>query len=64
MGICKGPCQKGDQVWALRNAHVPFFLRETEVLDNFQLVRTCFVLDKMQGEMIQDAEEVKTITLV
>ncbi|PMD34552.1 hypothetical protein L207DRAFT_516723 [Hyaloscypha variabilis F] len=64
MGICKGPCQKGDQVWALRNAHVPFFLRETEVLDNFQLVGTCFVLDKMQGEMIQDAEEVKTIRLV
>jgi hypothetical protein len=64
MGISRGPCQKGDQVWAPRNAHVPFVLRESTSLGSFELVGTCFILDKMQVEMIRDAEEVKTIRLV
>jgi len=64
MGICRGPCQAGEQVWALRNAHVPFVLRENSVLGSFEVVGTCFILDKMQGEMIRDAEELKTIRLI
>ena len=64
MGVSRGPCQKGDQVWAVRNAHVPFVLRENSSSVSFELVGTCFILDKMQGEMIRGAEEVKTIRLV
>jgi hypothetical protein len=64
MGICRGPCQAGEQVWALRNAHVPFVLKESSLLGSFEVVGTCFILDKMQGEMIRDAEELKTIRLI
>jgi hypothetical protein len=64
MGICGGPCAKGDQVWALRNAHVPFILRRSSFSPGFELIGACFILDKMQGEMIRDAGEIQTIRLV
>jgi hypothetical protein len=63
-GICGGPCAKGDQVWALRNAHVPFALREISTPHGLELVGSCFILDKMKGEMIREAEQVETIRLV
>ena len=64
MGICGGPCAKGDQVWALRNAHVPFVLRRSSLSPGFELIGACFILDKMQGEIIREAEEIQTIRLV
>jgi hypothetical protein len=56
IGICGGPCAIGDQVWALRDAHVPFALRKASLMDDFELFGAAFVLDKMQGEMMRDAE--------
>jgi hypothetical protein len=56
MGICGGPCAIGDQVWALRDAHVPFVLRKSLLMDEFELVGAAFILDRMQGEMIRDAK--------
>jgi len=66
MGICGGPCQPGDEVWAIRDAHVPFVMRSrkdresrscmpcrSRARKSFHLVGPCFVLDFMQGEMVK-----------
>jgi hypothetical protein len=62
MGVCRGPCQMGDEVWALRDAHVPFVLRRSSGSVCFQLIGACFVLDLMQGEMVSG--DVADITIV
>jgi hypothetical protein len=56
MGQCGGPCAVGDQVWALRDAHVPFVLRKSSLTDDFEIVGAAFVLNKMQGEMMRDVK--------
>jgi hypothetical protein len=51
-----GPCNIGDHVWALRDAHVPFVLRKSSIKDDFELVGACFILDEMRGGMMRDAK--------
>ena len=44
--------QLADQVWLLTDARTPFLLCPTINSDTFTLIGDCFMLDFMQGEML------------
>jgi hypothetical protein len=72
MGVCAGACEVGDDIWTLRNAHVPFVLRPAAMGTSgmegqgreFRLVGSCFMLDFMQGEMVRDNAKLRSIRII
>lgn len=59
LGLGPQEAQKGDQVWLICDARVPFVLRPTPKEDTFTLVGDTHVHDLMHGEMLDDSYGLK-----
>ena len=46
--------QEGDEIWILATADVPFLLRPQTVSGTYKFVGTCFILDHMHGETLDE----------
>jgi hypothetical protein len=59
--------QKGDEVWIIVDARVPFVLRVVEdgkVLKRYSLVGEAFVLGYMNREVLQEKRKVEAVGLI
>lgn len=68
LGMCYPGTKPGDEIWALSGMNVPFVLRKArgkhQHEDTYHLMGDCFLLDQMDGEIMQNGEESKSIVLV
>jgi hypothetical protein len=68
LGLAVPGAQPGDEVWALLGMDVPFVLRkaagEYHQEDTYHLIGDCFLLDNMDGEIMRNGEETRSIVLV
>ena len=66
--MCYPGTKPGDEVWALLGMNVPFVLRKASkghrLESAYHLMGDCFLLDQMDGEIMQNGEETKSIVLV
>ncbi|PVH74686.1 hypothetical protein DL98DRAFT_519127 [Cadophora sp. DSE1049] len=60
--------RKGDEVWMLCDAHVPFVLRPTARTGEYEVIGDCYVNGFMNGEMLEDRwnvrENIGSLTIV
>ena len=60
-------CRPNDQIWLIKNSHVPLILRPTST-GTFQLVGECYLHGFMRGQMLDNRwnlrEEIGPVTLV
>lgn len=52
LGMGSLSVQKGDKVFLLQDAHVPFVLRPVPGRDGFTCIGHCYIYDVMNGEML------------
>jgi hypothetical protein len=68
LGLCYPGTKPGDEVWALLGMRVPFVLREASGehrrRNSYHLTGDCFLLDHMDGEIMQNSEKMKSIVIV
>jgi len=68
MGLAYPGVRAGDEVCALMGMRVPVVLRKAEVEHDdgsvYQFLGDCFLLDHMDGEIMQNEEETKSIVLI
>jgi hypothetical protein len=68
LGLCYPGTRPGDEVWALLGMNVPFVLRKAsgkrQHEDIYHLMGDCFLLDQMDGGIMRNDEETKSIVLV
>jgi hypothetical protein len=55
LGLGPEEARKGDQIWLICDAFVPFVLRPTSTQNTFTLVGETYVHDFMNGEMLNDS---------
>jgi hypothetical protein len=60
LGFASMSCQKGNEIWVVKDSHVPLLLRPVDMdidekdENNFELIGDCYVHGFMQGEMLDD----------
>jgi hypothetical protein len=70
IGICNPSAQPGDEVWALFGLRVPFVLRRVgedssgEDAYRCHLIGDCFLLDAMDGEIVESGRSQEQIVIV
>jgi hypothetical protein len=70
IGICNPRAQSGDEVWALCGSRIPFVLRKvserSSPRDPYRcyLIGDCFLLDAMDGEIVESSQSEERVVIV